>query len=45
MRIIICCEPAENEDYACNTCGGDIRGLKCCNMEFCTIEEVKDKAK
>ena len=27
-------EPAKNDDYACNKCGGDIRGM-CCTAETC----------
>lgn len=33
----LCAEPAESEDYACSACGGDIRGLKCCSVEYCAI--------
>ncbi len=37
-KIEVCCdEPAESEDYACNKCGGDIRGLKCCSWKHCAV--------
>ena len=29
-----CIEQARNPDYACDTCGGDIRGLKCCRHPY-----------
>ncbi len=44
-KIVVCNEPARSDDFACDTCGGDIRGNKCCTKEFCTIEEVPDEAK
>ncbi len=30
MILIVCREQADSDDYACNQCGGDIRGLACC---------------
>lgn len=40
----ICCEPAESDDYACSDCGGDIRGLKCCNRDYCQFENKNEKS-
>lgn len=34
---IICRESAKSDDYACSTCGGDIRDIKCCNAKYCEI--------
>lgn len=34
---IICDEPAKDNNYRCNQCGGDIRSLKCCNANNCEI--------
>ena len=39
----VCCEPALNPDYACNQCGGDIRGIKCCSKEYCEIFEINEE--
>ncbi len=36
---VICDDQARSDDYACNTCGGDIRGLKCCNPANCDIHK------
>ena len=35
--VVVCNEPAKSADYACSTCGGDIRGLECCSIEHCTF--------
>lgn len=43
-RFILCNEPAKSNDYACNTCGGDIRGTDCCNPEKCTVYDEEGNA-
>ena len=38
MKIeILCDEFARDDNYACNKCGGDIRGTLCCDPRHCDV--------
>ena len=39
----ICNYPARSKEYACDSCGGDIRDIRCCDRKFCERVEYEDK--